>query len=409
MSPALKFSLHQFFHWFCVGIFFPIMTLFFMDRGLTLVEVGFCVSVYSAMILLFELPTGGLADQVGRKLVYLISAGISICACAVAIGFPNHKEVVFLVMGLLGISRSLSSGTIDAWFVDRFKEVTPEGDLQKAFARVGIAIPLGLALGTLIGGGLPMLSSKFGMNRYDLNLWVMLGAFIWVSIYTLIWIDEPGDQFDRRLVNSFQNLPRVLNDAFQFGFKHKAIFLLMTATLFWGLAIVAVESFWQPQVKSILGSEEQSWIFGLLASGYFAASALGNTVITPICRLFRNHYSSVLVLVRVTMGVSFFLMAAQTVIWGFAVFYLFLFFQNGLLNSPHQSLFHELVPSEKRSTLISLESLFMSIGGIFSSIACGWISEAYSIAFAWQLAGAMFAGSAAFYFLFGRIQRVSRS
>ena len=381
------------------------MTLFFLSRGLNLFQVGICLSIYSGMILLFELPTGGLADQIGRKTVYLISKFISICGVSLFLLLSDTKGIMFVAFGLMGIARSLSSGTIDAWFVDRFKDISPKGDLQKAFAKVGVWIPMGLALGTLVGGGLPMISSRLGWERYTLNLLLMLIAYLWVAIYTIIWIDESGQQFDKRLLNSFQNLPQVLSDAFQYGFRHQTVLLLMAATLFWGIGVVAIESFWQPQVKWILGSEEQSWIFGLLSTGYFAASALGNTLITPICRLFRNRYALVLVVFRITMGFSFFFLAYQTNIWGFAFFYLFLFLQNGLLNSPHQSLFHGLIPSEKRSTLISLESLFMSIGGMASGIGTGWMADNLSIPFAWQIAGLLFGGSSLCYLWFMRIEK----
>ncbi len=402
-----KFSLHQFFHWFAVGTIIPVTTLFLISRGLDLFQVGLCLAVYSGMVFLFELPTGGLADQIGRKTVYLISSAISITSLVILLLPIGTTLLVFIGFGMMGIARSLSTGTIDAWFVDNFNAVNPGGNLQKAFARVGFWIPFGLGLGTLLGGVLPMLSEYLHCGRYTFNLATMLLVHFWNAIYTKIWINEKIDLKGKGVLSSFQNLPLVLKDAFEFGLRNKALFLLLLATLFWGFSIISIENLWQPRVKGILGSEEQSWIFGLLATGYFIASSVGSLLVTFICRLLRDRYVIVLVLFRLTMGASFWLLSLQIGILGFALFYFLLFLQNGMLSSPHQSLFHELVPDEKRSTLISLESLFMSVGAMVGSALLGWQAETYSIAITWITAGIIFSASSLLYLVFSGIKNRS--
>ncbi len=385
----------------------PVLILFLMNKGLDLFQVGLCLSTFSFMVFLFELPTGGLADQIGRKTVYLISSSVSICAAFVLLILSDNILFLFLGMGLKGISRSLSTGTIEAWFVDRFRMVSPTGDLQKAFAIVGIFVPLGLGIGAFVGGILPMASTSIGWERYSLNLVIMLAIDAWTAIFTIILISERSYKFDKRIWNSFQNLPRVLGDAFQFGFHNRSIFLLMSAYLIWGFSVMSIENLWQPRLKWILGSEEQSWIFGLLSSGYFMAAAAGNIIITPICRLFKNQYALILVIFRFTMGTSFILLTLQTRIWGFSFMYIFMFLQNGFIKSPHQSLFHQLVPDEKRSTMISLESLFISVGAISGNVVLGWLANIRSIPFAWTIAGVAFCSSSIIYLMFMRVENTT--
>lgn len=67
------YILNQSFHWFIIGLFFPIMVLVQLEKGLSLLEVGTTSAIYSATIILLELPTGGMSDSIGRKKVYLIS------------------------------------------------------------------------------------------------------------------------------------------------------------------------------------------------------------------------------------------------------------------------------------------------------------------------------------------------
>ena len=402
------FGIHQFIHWFSIGIIIPILTLFLMSKGLDLFQVAICLSISTVAIFLFELPTGGLADQIGRVKVYLISIFFSLSAISLLL-FSDHIILLMAAMGLLGIARSLSTGTIDAWFIDQFQKLSPKGDLQASLAKIEIGITMGLGLGSLLGGVLPMLSVQANLERYTINIIFIICSYLLVALFTIIWIREPkGTAYDG-IINGFSNLPVVLKDAFHFGFRNPGIFLLISATAFWGFSISGLEAFWQPQVKTILGSEEQSWIFGILGGGYFFAAALGSIIITPICRFFKQRYAVILFFFRFTMGISFIALAYQTKLWGFGLFYFVLFMQNGMLNSPHQSLFHEIVPSEKRSTLISLESLFMSLGALGGGPMLGWLANTESIRFAWIIAGIVFAGSGICYLLFNHFSKVKKT
>ncbi len=394
ISLTRVFCIHQFFNWFPIGIILPIMTLFLMGKGMDLFEVGVCVAAYAGAMFLFELPTGGLADQIGRKNVYLISTGVSLLGVG-AMLLAGHIYWLYIGAVFMGIAQSLSTGTIDAWFVNRFHELAPEANLQVALAKVNLWVSLGFGIGTLTGGFLPLLAPWFGWERYSPNLVGMIVTFLWVGFFTIVWIhDSPASEEHAPFWESLGNLPQIFREAFHYSWSNPSLFLLMIATCIWGVAESGIENMWQPQVKNILQSEEHSWVFGLLGTGYFFSEALGSLLVTPLCRLFHNQYHGFLMVTRLVMGSIFLVLAAQTNIWGFTFFYFFLFFHNGILTSPHQSLFHELVPPERRSTLISLESLFLSIGGMGGSLVLGWLAKHYSIAFTWQLTGILFMLSA---------------
>ena len=67
------FSLNQGFHWFIIGLIIPITALLQLEKRLDLFQIGIVMAVYGTTVILLELPTGGLADAIGRKRVYLIS------------------------------------------------------------------------------------------------------------------------------------------------------------------------------------------------------------------------------------------------------------------------------------------------------------------------------------------------
>lgn len=382
-------SLNQFCHWFIIGLFFPIMTLLLLERGLTLFQIGATVAVYSGTIILLELPTGGLADAIGRKRVYLISL-VTLFVAGLGMLTAWNFVTMMIAFCFMGVARALSSGSLDAWFVDEFQRIHPEGNLQPALARIGVFIPLGLGIGSLIGGILPMslgmLTQQIpGFTRYSGNLITINLCLIAHFLLTLRLIKEhlPATSESVKFFKGFQQLPVVLTTSLQYGVKHPTISLLLGSAIGWGIGVSGLELLWQPQVKMLLGSDSQTWIFGVLSAGYFLASAGGNLSANPICRLFRHDYPRILLVTRLLMGIGVFLLALQQHLAGFMTIYWGLFVFNGLSNSPNAAIFNLHIPKEQRSTLLSFQSFVEQSGGLVGALCMGYISEHISIPIAW--------------------------
>ena len=388
------FIINQTFHWFILGIILPVIALLQLEKGLNLFQIGISMAICSGTVVILELPTGGLSDTIGRKKVYLISLMIKFGATFVLLIAQDFQGIILGFL-LWGMARAFSSGSMDAWFVDEFRLINPKGNLQEALASVGIFIPLGLAGGSLLGGFLPMSLGKVtnqipGLGTYSSNLIAILFFVIIQYLLTSkLIIEEIPPERKSDFISGFKLLPEVISTSIQYGIKNNTIFLLLLSTFAWGVGFSGLETFWQPQVKNILGSDSQTWIFGALTAGYFFAGSLGNMLITPLCKLFKNNYSLVLFLIRLFMGVLFFILALQNKIAGFTIFYLTLFLYNGMNNAPHATIFNYQIPSEKRSTLLSFESLFLQIGGLLGALIMGYISNSFSITIAWFIGSAV--------------------
>src|ERR1700712_604399 len=72
--------------WLPVGLVIPVSVLLLTQRGLSLAQVGLAVSAQGIVVLLLELPTGGLADAVGRRPVLLAATLVDAAALAVFAG-----------------------------------------------------------------------------------------------------------------------------------------------------------------------------------------------------------------------------------------------------------------------------------------------------------------------------------
>lgn len=388
------FIINQTFHWFVFGLIVPVIALLQLEKGLNLFQIGISMAICSGTIVLLELPTGGLSDTIGRKKVYLISLMIKFGAAFVLL-IAQDFQAIILGFLLWGMARAFSSGSMDAWFIDEFHLIDPKGNLQEALATVGIFIPIGLALGALLGGFLPMSLGRITnqiprLGIYSSNLIAILFFVIIQYLLTSkLIIEEIPPERKSGFISGFKLLPEVISTSIQYGIKNNIIFLLLLSTFALGVGFSGLETFWQPQVKNILGSDSQTWIFGALTAGYFFAGSLGNVLITPLCKLFKNNYSLVLFFLRFFMGVLFFILALQNKIAGFTIFYLTFFLYNGMSSAPHATIFNYQIPSEKRSTLLSFESLFLQIGGLLGALIMGYISNSFSITIAWFIGSAI--------------------
>lgn len=301
------YSVHQTLHWFETGLIVPIFTLLQLEKGLNLFQIGLTVAVLSGTVIAFELPTGGLADSIGRKKVYIYSLLVKSIGIVVLL---FARSFLFVIISFLfsGISRALSSGSMDAWFVDEFNRIKPKGNLQSSLATVGVFIPIGLGIGSIVGGILPDTIGKIAatvqyFDIYSSNLLAMALLLLIQLFYTGIIIEDHFNPSNESGAHAgFRNLPQVLTASIKYGIQNRIVLMLLISTAALGLALSGLENFWQPQLKWIIGENSKTWIFGLLSAGYFFSASVGNLIITPICRLLRNRYVEILFASRIFMG-----------------------------------------------------------------------------------------------------------
>ena len=102
----------------------------------------------------------------------------------------------------------------------------------------------------------------------------------------------------------FRKFPQVVTTSVQYGLKNPVVLLLLLTTLAWELGVSGEELVWQHRLKAILGSDSQTWVFRLLAAGYFFAAALGSALSTPLRRLLKSNYPLVLFITRLFNDIS---------------------------------------------------------------------------------------------------------
>jgi len=390
--------------WLAVAIPLPVSVLFMKARGIDLFQLGVIMGVYSLVIVLLELPTGGLADAIGRKTVSLLAQGLNLAAGMVLL-LSFSFEGFLLAMILLGIGRALSSGALDAWFVDSLQAVEPDIDLQPPLAQAGTVTLLALGLGTLLGGFLPELFP--GLAAEGTALLTPLSTTIVCSIVirailmfvtVLIVKEAPREKEDASgWRKSFAEVPHFVKESLNLTLNNPVLLLLLGAALVGGFLLSGVETFWQPRFATILDSDSSSWIFGLIMAVSFLVGVAGNLLSIPLGRFLGKRYVWAAILARGGQSAALILLAAQSSVHLAAISFWFFYLSMGVLNSPHETLVNAQIPALRRSSMLSVQSLASYIGGFLGSVLLGWIAEQRSISSAWFVAGGISMVSLLFY------------
>lgn len=385
------FQTHEFFNWGAMGIIMVVLVLLLQERGYNLFDISILMGMFSATALVFELPLGGLADGIGRKPVFIFSLIANISGILVLLFFQTYTSTA-IGFALFGLGRALMSGTMDAWYIETFKKLAPKFGSVSILAKVQFSGATGLAIGAMLGGFMadyfgPKLIA-YGMGIYDAPLIGNLLVTIFVLVFNLALIKEDHQPLNRQAIKSgFTNVPLVIKDSFHYALYHNIISILLVSIGLLSMALFALETFWIPFAKPMIDSQYAVSIIGGISVVYFGSMAIGTVFSEPVVNLFKGHNAKALIFFTVLSGLFFIGLSLTSNIY---IFVLILFFLNSILGAqgaPADSLFHDYVPDDKRSTLLSLQSVIGQLGGLVGVLCLGFIAEKYSISTAWQIGG----------------------
>lgn len=155
-----------------------ILTVILLAKGLSLSQILIIQSAYSIAIVLFEFPSGLLADNYSRKNLYSLSKLFLIIMFLIVL-FSNQFYLIFAAWFCYGIAAALDSGTLDAYIINQLKLAHREAELRKFLALSNRLEIVGLLLGSSLGG---ILYHFIGINIYVLGT-IFLVASTLISFF----------------------------------------------------------------------------------------------------------------------------------------------------------------------------------------------------------------------------------
>ena len=150
-----RFVLLRGMRWLPLGVVLPFAVLLPQARGLSIPAIGALWAIHSVVTLLLEVPSGALADSLGRRRVLL--AGAALMAVALAVyALAEHAAAFAAALASLAAGRALISGALEAWYVDTLRAMDGTISLRHGLSRGTVADGAGMAVGALAGGFLPL-------------------------------------------------------------------------------------------------------------------------------------------------------------------------------------------------------------------------------------------------------------
>ena len=125
---------------FNARFYYPVYALLFLEHGLSWEDFGILNGIWAITIILLEVPSGALADTLGRKKLLVLAAICMVVEMLALLFAPmNGSEYVFLLFALnrivSGLAEAAASGADEALAYDSLKEAGMEKEWNKALEK----------------------------------------------------------------------------------------------------------------------------------------------------------------------------------------------------------------------------------------------------------------------------------
>ena len=137
------------------SLIWGINTIFLLDAGLSNLEAFAANAFFTGGMVIFEVPTGIVADTAGRRTSYLLGTATLIASTLFYVLLWEIEAPFWswaVASALLGLGFTFFSGAVEAWLVDALTAAGYRGEMEPVFGRGQVVTGIGMLSGSLLGG-----------------------------------------------------------------------------------------------------------------------------------------------------------------------------------------------------------------------------------------------------------------
>lgn len=363
------------------SLIFGINTLFLLDAGLSNTGAFVANAAFTAGMVLFEIPTGVVADAVGRRASFLwgtVTLGATTALYLALWATESPLWIWMVVSALIGLGFTFFSGATEAWLVDALETTGGREDLEEIFSRGSVVGGIAMLIGSVGGGAI----AQFGLGiPYVLRSVLLLVTFL----IAWRWMHDVGFE-PRRSGDLRKEITTIARASLDHGLKNPPVRAMMLAAPFTGgVGIFAFYAF-QPHLLDLYGDPNATWIAGTAAAVFAAARIVGGLIAVPATR-FLERRSNTLVVATLIQSAALVVVGLTTNFW---IALLALIATSLVVTAAlpvRQTLINSLIPSEQRATVLSFDGLMGSSGGVVIQPVLGRAADVWSYGTAYMLGG----------------------
>ena len=270
--------------WFWLGIW-----IFYYLRFTDYAGIGLIETVLIVTVTLAEIPTGAIADLIGKKKTLILAFLLETVGGFMMAATPNFP-ILLLSVFVMCVGGAFYSGTLDALVFDSLKEEGQEGTYAKKIANINTISLLSPAICGVIGGF---------MYKINPTLPFYANAFGYlIGLVTAFFLIEPHIDTERfSLKNFFKQSGQGLRELFKTADIKRQTILLLSVGFF---VIISAE-----MVDGFLGFEFgfNEIQMGILWSVIYVICAIASQLTPFIRKTFKGNRS--IIVVGLLMAVTF--------------------------------------------------------------------------------------------------------
>jgi MFS family permease len=363
------------------SLIWGINTIFLLDAGLSNLEAFAANAFFTAGMVLFEVPTGIVADTLGRRMSYLLgTVTLSVSTLLYVLlwqtGGPFWQWAV--VSTLLGLGFTFFSGAVEAWLVDALTATGFTGAMESVFGRGQVVVGAAM-LGGSVAGGFIAQQTSLGVP------FVLRGLILLVMFVVAFRLMHDVGFTPRKGARPLAEMRKVAAASIDYGWRVPAVRWLMVEAMFVGGVSVYAFYALQPYLLELYGDPHAYQVAGLVAAIIAGAQILGGFAAPWIRGRFHRRTSALIAttgLGAITFGLiaiinSFWAVVGLIVVWG-------LLFAASM--PIRQTYLNGLIPSQQRATVLSFDSLMASSGGVWAQPVLGRAADLWGYAPSYLLA-----------------------
>ena len=341
------------------SLIWGINTLFLLDAGLSNTEAFAANAFFTFGFMIFEIPTGVVADLRGRRISYLVGV-ITLTLSTLLYLFMWYRSAPFwgwaLSSMLLGLGFTFFSGATQAWLVDALAHSGFKEKLESVMAKGEIVEGAAMLTGS-VAGGIVAQATNLGVP------YILRAALLVLNFIFAFWLMKdlgfkPSDE-----KNPIKEVKIIISGSIRHGLRNPPVRWIMLAAPFTGAVSIYAFYAMQPYLLQLWGNEKAYGVAGLAAAIVAGAQIAGGLLVPHIGRIFKRRTTllltcevvSVLVLAVVGLVPNFWVVVTLLILWGLMF---------SATTPVRQTYLNGLIPTEQRATVLSFDSLFSSSGGV---------------------------------------------
>ncbi|TDB95965.1 MFS transporter [Micromonospora fluostatini] len=382
--------------WLPTGLLIPVTVLLMQERGLTLTQIGLVFSAQGLVVLVLELPTGGLADALGSRPVLVAAWAVGLAALLLLV-VADTPLLFALVFCLQGLFRALDSGPLESWYVEATLAADPRAGYERGLGLAGTTVGVAIGGGALLGGALVALGPVGPVSA--LTVPVLAAALLQtVALAALLGllVEARPPRGAGALRASLGQAPRMVGRAFGLLRRSRVLAALVAVELCWGFGIVTYESLLPVRLAEVVGdSDRAAALLGPASSAAWLASAAG-AALTPLLLRWPGAAAGA-ALLRIAQGVTVVGMGLLAGPVGLLAAYLACYTVHGAANPLHTGLLHRQVDGPYRTSVLSLNSMAAQPAAALGGITLTALADATTVSTALIVGAVVLAVAAPLY------------